>query len=301
MQRIYQPALLLIFLTFASEAFAQLDTLADENAGKDWNIGGLISVNFSQSAFNNWAAGGENNVGLATFYKPFANYAKGKITWENTLDLRYGKNKTGEQGWRKSDDLIDLNSKLGIQAADHWYYSALANFVTQFDNGYADAAQTEKVSAFMAPGYLTLALGMDYKPNENLSLFLSPLTTRTTFVSDDSLSAAGAYGVDLGDNAWTQLGPSAVFNYKNEIIENVMLDTKIRSMYEYASDAKFVFNWDLILSMKVNKFLSTTITTGLIYDENVLFNVTDDAGNVTGQEKRWQFKEVLAIGITFNY
>ena len=153
----------------------------------------------------------------------------------------------------------------------------------------------------MAPGYLSVALGMDYKPNEKLSLFLSPLTSRTTFVLDDLLSARGDYGVTSGEKSFSQLGPSVIFSYKDEVMKNVIIDSKMNAMYEYGGDPKFIFLWDFILGLKVNKYLTTTLTTGLIYDENILFDVQDSGGNVVDQEKRVQFKEILAIGVTFSY
>jgi len=300
MKKVLFVILLFTGFIITKNAYSQ-DEAAVSDTIKDWNIGGLISFNFSQSSFNNWVAGGDNSVGLSLFYKPFANYNKGKISWENSLDIRYGKNKIGKDPWRKSDDLLELNTKLGIAASKHWNYAALLNFRTQFDDGYASIEQTELVSKFMAPGYLSVALGMDYKPNDKLSLFLSPLTSRTTFVLDDLLSARGDYGVTPGESSFSQLGPSAIFSYKDEVMKNVIIDSKMNAMYEYASDPKFVFLWDFILGLKVNKYLTTTLTTGLIYDENILFDVSDGAGNVVSQEKRIQFKEVLAIGVTFSY
>jgi len=272
-----------------------------EDTVNGWKTGGLISINFSQSSFTNWAAGGENNIGISSFYKPYWNLRQGKWIWENYLDLRYGKVKIGSESWRKTDDLLNVNSKVGLQAAPKWYYSFLMDFTTQFDTGINPDDETIIISEFMAPGYLGFALGMDYKPNDKLSLFLSPLTARTTFVMNDDLSNAGAYGVTPGESSWTQYGPSVVFSFKNEVIENVIVDTKANLLYEYSSNASVVFIWDLIIGMKVNKFLTATITTGLIYDQNVLFNVRDGAGNVIDQENRWQFKEVLAIGVAFKY
>lgn len=292
--------LVLTGIIISNKAYSQEDVVISDTI-KDWNIGGLISLNFSQSSFTNWVAGGDNSIGLSLFYKPYANYNKGKVSWENSLDLRYGKNKIGKDPWRKSDDLLELNTKLGIAASKNWNYAALLNFRTQFDDGFASIEQVELVSRLMAPGYLSVAVGMDYKPNDKLSLFLSPLTSRTTFVLDDVLSARGDYGVTPGENSFNQLGPSVIFSYKDEVMKNVIIDSKMNAMYEYASDPKFVFLWDFILGLKVNKYLTTTLTTGLIYDENILFNVLDSGGNVIDQEKRVQFKEVLAIGVTFSY
>ena len=297
---IYFVLLILCISNMTNVAFAQEDP-APSDSLEGWKIGGLVSMNFSQSSFTNWAAGGDNNIGISLFYKPFANFTKGKINWENNLDLRYGKNKIGSESWRKSDDLIEANSKLGINAKKAWFYSALLNFRSQFDNGYASIEQIELISRFMSPGYLSVVLGMDYKPNDKLSVLLSPFTTRTTFVLDDSLSSTGSYGVMPGEKSFTQIGPSVIFTYKDEVYKNVLIDSKMNVLYEYASDPKLVFIWDFILGLKVNKFLTTTLTTGMIYDQNILFNVFDESGNVVGQERRVQFKEVLAIGVTFSY
>ena len=301
MKHANQTILLLIFLFISGFLNAQDTEETPADTLKPWKINGLISINFSQSSFSNWAAGGDNNTGLSIFYKPIFNYSKGKVSWENILDFRYGKNKIGGDPWRKSDDLLELNSKLGINAGRNWYYTAVTNFRTQFDKGYASIEDTVIISTFMAPGYLSFSIGMDYKPNDKFSLYISPLTSRTTFVLDDSLSSRGEYGVTPGEKSFTQLGPGITLTYKNEVFENMVIDTRINSMYQYSSDPKFVFNWDFILGLKVNKFLTTTLTTGMIYDENILFDVTDAGGNVTGNEKRLQFKEVLAIGVTFSY
>ena len=301
MKPIYQATIFLICLFTFPVIKAQDATENKADTLEGWKVGGLISINLSQSSFSNWAAGGDNNLGLSVFYKPFFNYKKGKVKWENSMDFRYGKNKVGSDPWRKSDDKLELTSNFGINAGKNWYYSLQGNFKTQFDKGYENTEDDQYISKFMAPGYVTLALGMAYKPNDKISVFLSPITSRTTFVTDDILSARGDYGVTPGEKSFTQMGPSAEITFKDEVAENVLIDTRANALYDYGKEAKFVFNWDFILGLKVNKFLTTTLTTGMIYDENVLFDVKDDTGTVVDREKRLQFKQLLAIGITFSY
>ena len=55
-----------------------------------WKKGGVISINLSQSSFTNWAAGGENSFAGLGLVNLYANYKKGKNSWENTLELGYG-------------------------------------------------------------------------------------------------------------------------------------------------------------------------------------------------------------------
>lgn len=51
------------------------------------------------------------------------------------------------------------------------------------------------ISDFLAPAYLSLALGLDYKPSDWLSVFLSPATGRATFVNNQMLANDGQFGV----------------------------------------------------------------------------------------------------------
>ena len=57
------------------------------DTAKAWFIDGLASLNFSQAAFSNWASGGQNSLGLTSFFNLKANYRKGRNSWGNTIDL----------------------------------------------------------------------------------------------------------------------------------------------------------------------------------------------------------------------
>ena len=80
---------------------------------KLWTLGSKSSLTFSQVSLTNWAAGGENSLGGNAFLNLTANMIKGKTTWDNALDMAYGMVQQGTQSIRKSDDKIDLVSKLG--------------------------------------------------------------------------------------------------------------------------------------------------------------------------------------------
>ncbi len=203
-------------------SFAQTETPVDTS----WKKGGIGSVNFNQVAFSNWAAGGENSVSGAAFLTVFANYAKDRIAWDNQLDLAYGLLKSGNSKVVKSEDKIDLNSKLGYKVSKEskFYYTFLFNFKSQFANGYDykyDTLREHPISRVLTPAYLLYSIGVDYKPNDNFSLYLSPLTCRTIIVNDDDLSQAGAFGVDPGKKSLTQLGAYLRAMYKKDVFTNV--------------------------------------------------------------------------------
>ncbi len=132
------------------------------DTSKYWKKGGITGLNITQSSFTNWAAGGENAFSGTALTSLFANYKKDKWVWDTNLDMAYGLLKSGNTKVRKNEDRIDLTSKLGRYAFyDHWYYTALLNFKTQFDNGYNLPDDSTVVSHFLAPAYVLGAIGLD--------------------------------------------------------------------------------------------------------------------------------------------
>ena len=118
-----------------------------------------------------------------------------------------------------------------------------------------DADRT-KISNFMAPGYLNISLGMDYKPSDAFSLLLSPVTGKFTFVLDDDLSAAGSFGLDPGQKSRGELGGYVKMAFKKEVLKNVTLDTNIDLFSNYLDHPQYIdVNWNLLLNFKVNDFL----------------------------------------------
>src|SRR6188508_296834 len=115
--------LFIIAIAIYSATLAQ-DTLPADTV---WKFGSFTGINFNQVGLTNWAAGGVNSVSLAGLFNGYANYKKGNITWDNSLELGYGTLKSGDNPFRKSDDKIDLNSKFGTLAKGKFYYSAMLN------------------------------------------------------------------------------------------------------------------------------------------------------------------------------
>jgi len=266
-----------------------------------WKTDGTATLNFSQVSFENWAAGGENSYSLNGMFSFSANYAKDRTSWVNSLDVGYGIIKQGGLDVRKSDDKIEITSKYGYKSSSDWYYSGAFSFKTQFDKGYnydENAGTKSQISDFMAPAYTLLSLGMDYKPSDHFTLLLSPLTGKTTFVLDDSLSNIGSFGVEPGKNIRNEFGGFVKVGYKQEIWENVKLNTKLELFSNYLEEAQNVdVNWDVLISMKINEYLSANLNTQIIYDDDI--NYIDNEGKRHGP--RIQFKEVFGVGFSYNF
>ena len=296
------PYVLSVMLTISVSAVA-----SGQNADtvKHWTKTGAFAVNMSQSTFTNWSAGGQNSVAINGLAIVAANYRKGNSAWDNSLTLGYGMTKLSgnEVEWTKTDDKIDFQTKYGYKASEKWYYSALMSFKSQFSAGYNYPDVANKISDFMAPGYLVYALGMDYKPSPVFTAFLSPLTGKSTFVLDDQLSAAGAFGVEPGEHTRAEFGAYAKIELKKEeIVKNVNLLTKLDLFSNYLEKPQNVdVSWEVLLVMKVNKWLSATVTTHLLYDDNTLIKVGEGTEGEPVWGKRAQFKEVIGVGLAYKF
>lgn len=279
---------------------ASISLWAQEEAPKDgWKRGGNFSLMANQSSFTNWVAGGDNSVAGNALINYNANLLKGNLTWDNKIIMAYGMANTASKGTIKTDDRFELNSLIGKKAKGNWYYSMFANFMTQFTDGY-DYKTEPKVltSKLFAPAYLSFGPGMLWKKSDNFKVNISPATGKFTFVADQDLANAGAFGVDKatynnlgvmtaeGKKIRTELGFYVGAYHKTEIMKNVSLENILNLYSNYMDKPENVdINHQLNLVMQVNKYISANLGLHTIYDDNMLQDI--------------QFKEVFGVG--FNY
>ncbi|MCF8301907.1 MAG: DUF3078 domain-containing protein [Bacteroidales bacterium] len=285
---------LLILLLSASTLFAQNDQDTTY-----WDINGNTTVTFNQVSLTNWAAGGESSYSLNGLLVWNANYKKAKTSWENTLETGYGIVKIENEQMKKADDRLEISSKYGYQTGKYWYYTALLSFKTQYAEGYNYPVEgnRELISDFMSPAYILLSLGMDHKPTDNFSLLLSPITGKTTIVANDTLSAAGAFGVEPGKTIFNEYGGFIKTVYETNLMENVSFNTKLELFSAYNNEPQNIdINWESMVNMKINDYLSANIQLRLIYDDDIMI---EDADGNTGP--RTQFKEVFGLGFSYNF
>lgn len=287
--------LLLILLTTSFNAFSQSE---DKNEPKAWELKGITGLNFSQTSLSSWSAGGENALAGNAYLNGSLTHKSGLWLWTNTLALEYGITNTKSLGTQKTADKIDFATQIGYSTNNKWYYSALADFKSQFAKGYNYPNKDIYISKFMAPGYSNLSLGLEYRPNDNYSVYLSPVAGRFTFVLDDSLSNAGAFGVKEGKKIKTEFGAYLKAKAQKTLMENVTLISKVDFFTAYdKSFGNVDIDWDILINMKINKFLNASLNTTLKYDDDVKYI---DKNNVK-RGARVQFKEVIGIGLAYNF
>ena len=268
------------------QAAASKEVKSTEKDG--WKKGGTLILNLNQGSLTNWAGGGEQNtLGVNGIFNYAVNYRKGKNTWDNYFDLALGmQNATSYSKFRKTDDRIDLTTKYGYQVSKKWYATVLANFNTQALEGFDYAAVTNtKISNFLAPGKLLLSLGMDYRPSDNFSVFISPLTTRWVFKKDADFYALDKFGVPAFKKTYNEVGAYLTAKYNKPLSKWATYTGRLDLFSNYKRNPQNVdVFFTNLLAMKFNKWLGTTISLDMIYDDDVI--------------KKTQIKEILGIGLT---
>jgi len=270
-----------------------------DTSKKTWRSGGQYSLNVGQGSLNNWAAGGDEfTLTIASTLNLYAFLKKDRHSWDNTFDVNFGYLKTTSLGSRKNDDRFDLLSKYGFLLTEkRLSLAGLVNFRSQFLKGYAYTDSSKKVSSsFLSPGYVLVSLGLDYKPTKNLSIFVSPVSSRWVIVKDDTLSAHGAYGVKPGKKSISEWGAFATINYLKEFNKFVTYKGRLDLFSNYKHKPQ---NIDVYmtnsLTAKIAKIIAFSWSVDLIYDDDVkLFgpNKTSPA---------LQLKSIIGAGLQLKF
>ncbi len=137
---------------------------------------------------------------------------------------------------------------------------------------------------------------MDYKPTKELSIFLSPVTNRTTILANPTLSRQKLYGVDSGKHILNEFGGFASINYAHSFGKNIVYKGRMDLFTNYAHKPQNVdFYMTNFITFKVNKYFSATYTLNLIYDDDVkLFGPENNSPGL-------QIQSQIGLGFSFPF
>lgn len=285
-----QLLITLLVLAIAMPAFSQDDEKKEPEYG--WKNAAIGNLNFTQSAFDNWTAGGEDNwVWQLDLNGKFIN-DQAKTNWANTGKVSYGRTKIGDTEQRKAADEISLESvftyKMSLYVNPYVAVSGLTQLTEGFNYG-VDPLAENPISKFLNPGYFTESFGIGYQPMEEFKTRLG-VAFKQTVTSDTAFSVI--YGVVDEDTnepkkLRNEVGMESVSDYERNITETIKYVFKLKAFTAFDGADNIDVDWDNIFAAQIAKYLAVSFNYKIFYDSDVSY-------------KR-QVKSVLAVGLTYNF
>jgi len=271
-----------------------------------WKNSNSLGLDISEAAFVNWNSGGNNSVSGLVKISLERSYKKLHLLWHNEIFIRYGLNQQEGRELRKTDDKLQVNSTFGYRkdTISNWYYSVKFNFNTQFTEGFKYPDINNPISKFFAPAYVFLGAGTQYElKKSNFSIYLSPITLKSTFVLDEVLSNDKAFGVKSGRKSRHEFGSLIQSTWDTEVFKNVSMSNRFSMYSDYLNNyGNIDINWELNLTLTVNKHIKANVGTHLIYDDDI--KIKEDLNNDGILETlgaKVQLKQLLGIGVLFSF
>ncbi len=295
----------------------KLDERFNKKEESKWVKKNQAGVDLSEVAFVNWNSGGTNSFSGLAEVKFERNYSDKLTKWRNRFVGRFGINSQEGREIRKTDDQLEVNSDFGYRrdTISNWYYSAKFRFASQFTNGYKYPDTKTPISQFLAPGYVFLGVGSEYgKRMDNLSIYASPLTYKSTFVLDQQLANNGAFGVEPavrdadgniikeGENFNSELGILLQSLWKARVMENINFTNTVNLYTDYLNSfGNIDIDWELNFNFKVNSFVLAKLGSHLRYDNDIKITETNVDGEKEVMGARVQWKQQLGIGVIVDF
>lgn len=261
-----------------------------------WHFTGDYYLQFLQNYVSeNWYKGGESNYSILASAILQATYNnKQKVKFDNKLELKLGLQTSRADSihqFKTSEDLIRYTGKLGLQAANKWYYTLQLIAGTQFMRGYK-SNDPKVYSAFLAPLTLNLSVGMDYNVlwfNERLkgTLHIAPLAYNMKYV--ERIELAERYGLKPHHHTLHDFGSEFTADLTWQISDMIRWRTRL---YGYTTFSRAELEWENTFAFQFNKYISTNF---------FLYPRFDDSRRRDTKHGYWEFKEFASIGFSYSF
>jgi len=298
-----------------------IDSIKVYDSGVFWKYEGRVRYNLNTIILTNWADGGESSLSTTAYFDLMLIYEKDYFKFENYLNTAYGLQIYRYSGTRKAEDKLNLNSSVAHQFTKNWFYNAQLDFKSQYSKGYKYPDDSTIVSDWLAPGYLTLSLGIENKSIDGLSIFVSPIAGKLIFVRNQDLANEGKYGVKPavkdeegnimipGEQLKAELGVNIRLRYRKEIFKNVDVNSNLVLYNNYADiDPSNRWNididWETLFDFTINKYFVANLYLHIIYDHNVKvpdYEVIDGERVKVGETIDVQVKQNYGLGVAFKF
>jgi hypothetical protein len=263
-----------------------------------WTKKASTLLQFSQNMVSsNWYQGGNNNMSVLGVLTGQLNYDNKKnLQFENNLEWRMGffvvDDSTALRTMNVNNDILKINSKLGLKINGNWYYSGSIDFSTQLLNNYKAVNSNDLKASFLTPIRLNAGVGLDYKYKKLLSLALSPVAFKYIYIheTDETVINPNLFGIEKGENHLSEIGSSFKAILTSTPASNLQVNSTLSF---YTNYEKVEIDWEIVGNFTINRFLSTRLSLNPRYDNTVIL--------AKGEKAKIQFKELLTFGFSYKF
>ncbi len=212
--------------------------------------------------------------------------------------MKFGFNSTGKDTLRKirtNEDVVRLNSRLGIKAFSTWFATADVEFSTQFFNTYVSNSY-ERTTGPLSPIRFYGSVGLNYKYKKMLSVLIAPFSYKLTAVADTSKadgvrrSIADKLGIEKGKKASNEFGSLVKVEFNYAFTREIELESTLSLYTNYKG---IEFDWEVIGNFMINRFLSARVSLRPRYDSTIKLP--------NNEKPKLQFKELISLGFHYNF
>jgi hypothetical protein len=259
---------------------------------RNWKLAGIVSGSLNVIQFTDWQAGGNDTVSITGRGEFWAVRSTERYEWKNRLRSEYGVSKTNGDGFRKSADLLKLDSRferkfqskamaygrgyLDTHLANQYdYFDALSDVILDGQRIYTDIEKF-RVSRGLDPLMLEQGLGIGYtlyKTEDQSSeiTIMSGLGARQTvtdayYIADDdestpefeysTVDSDSEFGVELVLDTLITINKHAKF-------------TSFAVLFMGLDDNLWRIRWDNALDITLGQYVGVSLTADFIYDESI--------------------------------
>lgn len=296
----------------------------------------------SNLLINPSVGGGESRLGAGASLGLNTIYNDGNFSWTNALNMQFGVQKIGtgyledfpdkKVPFQKNIDNIWYNSKIAQRTSyfSKFYYTTDLFFSSQLTKTYEDnflsdvTGRGHPISQFLSPGIFQASLGMDYRPNDYWSIFLSPASYKVTIVLDDQIAddfATDESGEFLGsihgnpyeeldngdirfENYDNQFGGSLRVSYQNQFSNRLSISSNLLLFSNYNRDPDHIdVNWRNMIDVTIFKGLKLSLLSLVNYDHDIFVEITDydEIDGVKGFGRRVSYTQQVLLKYSFEF
>jgi hypothetical protein len=272
-----------IVCTIEADEAAQTNTPAATSA---WTKELAGQLTLAQARFDNWAQGGENSTAWQLGFNGRFALDEANYHWEHTGKIAYGETQVGAQEFRKSSDILKLQTVYTRKISKILNPYVSIKGETQLAPSYAYTEEgSELIAKFMDPGYFVESLGLGYGWKPILAFRLG-FAVKETVTRDFAFPYADDPQTPGVESFKVECGLESVLDLNWKISQQALFTSKAELFSHLKSLDTIDVSWDNNLTLSFSKYLNLHLNIELLYDHDI--------------SPRRQIKQTLSLGITYS-